>query len=193
MVIIPRYRIEDKHEIYKGCPVYILISLVLSFCPVCSTPLNYRDSRYRVMKDYGGKKAWLIINRLECPSCKHLHNELPDFLSPYKHYKNSVIEDVVDEVVTPQSPEVEDYPCERTMHRWHHWMLGNKVQIDGLIKSIGSQCSKEFKNLIFSTDSPMEELRKNGSGWLGTINRIIYNSHQKIPPVPPEAFAPTLF
>lgn len=31
---------------------------------------------------------------------------------PYKHYGSDIVEDVVDEVVEPDDPGTEDYPCE---------------------------------------------------------------------------------
>ena len=42
-----------------------------------------------------------MIRRLYCKKCRRLHNELPDILSPYKHYEAETIEGVVDDFVLP--------------------------------------------------------------------------------------------
>ena len=52
----------------------------------------------------GGGKEWCLIRRLKCSNdkCRRLHNELPDFLCPYKHYDAGLIEDVADGVVSEE-------------------------------------------------------------------------------------------
>ena len=70
-----------------------------SICPTCGAPLTARDHRKRVRKKERGEKSWVMIRRLVCTNkdCNHLHNELPDFLIPYKHYESQLIEDVLEE------------------------------------------------------------------------------------------------
>ena len=100
---------------------------------------------------------------------------LPDELTPYKHYRTEVIEDVVDEVCTPEDPQTQDYPCEKTMDRWKSWISGNQTQIDGALKSLGSRIFEFDEELLSSEESLMDELRQNGAGWLAVINQVMYN------------------
>ena len=44
---------------------------------------------------------------------------------PYKHYGSGIIEDVVDDVLGPDDPGTEDYPCEATMNHWKWWLSHN--------------------------------------------------------------------
>ena len=60
-------------------------------CPVCQDTLRYRDSRPRIRKKEGGVKERLMIRRFRCQNCRTYHNELPDYLVPYKHYEAEVI------------------------------------------------------------------------------------------------------
>ncbi|MBQ9902168.1 MAG: hypothetical protein IJM51_07260 [Clostridia bacterium] len=65
-------------------------------CPICQTKLKFRDWRRRISIKEGREVTWIMIRRLYCKKCRRLHNELPDILSPYKHYEAETIEGVVD-------------------------------------------------------------------------------------------------
>lgn len=153
----------------------------IATCPCCGQPLAYRDSRRRVWKVHGGGKSYILTRRLKCSHCKRHHTELPDILSPYKHYAAEVIEDVVDGIVDADDPETEDYPCEATMKRWHEWVRRNVLHIDGSLKSVGYRMLGFGERLLKSGASLLSELRNAGAGWLGIINRIIYNSGGFVP------------
>ena len=121
----------------------------------------------------------MCIERMRCrnENCRRIHNALPDFLVPHKHYSSEVIEDVIDDVVRPNDElNDSDYPCEKTMVRWKAWFERNRKNIDGQLKSVGYRILGFSEHLLISGVSLSEELRKNGAGWLGTILRIIYNS-----------------
>lgn len=154
-------------------------------CPYCGKPLVYRDSRPRIWKWYGGVKREIIIRRLKCNSCCCLHSELPDKLVPHKHYGAEVIEDVVDEVSTPDETQTEDYPCEKTMERWKNWIASNTPQIDGFLKSVGTRFLDMQESLLLSTDSLLTKLRDNGPNWLATIIGIIYRAGGALLTSPP--------
>lgn len=145
-------------------------------CPCCGGKLRYRDRRQRVCKSYGGRKVWILIRRLKCSKCSKLHEELPDMLVPYKHYKAEVIENVIDEVCTPDDLETEDYPCEKTMGRWKRWITCNIDQIDGILKSVGHRYFEMSESLLRSKYSLLQELRRQGNGWLSICVRVILNS-----------------
>ena len=145
-------------------------------CPSCDGDLRPRDRKLRSYLDDGRVKRYLSIRRLKCVSCGKHHNELPDMLSPYKHYKTTVIEDVIMESEHSDELPFEDYPCEGTMERWVRWIARNITQIDGYLRSITYRIL-DCGDLFLKEDSSLlRELQKNRNGWLGKINRIIYNS-----------------
>lgn len=164
-----------------------------SICPDCGGELRHRDWRPRIVKWYNGKEQRLLIQRLQCPKCHHLHNELPDIITPHKHYATELIENVVDEVSTPDDESTLCSPSERTMERWKQWIRQNRAQIDGHLRSVGVrlfELSYEFLN----SDKPLlEELQSYGAGWLPLIIHMIYNSGGRIlPSGPPYKYAPVL-
>ncbi len=83
------------------------------------------------MKTYGGETMHILLRRLVCKHCKHIHIELPDILVPRKRYALEVIENVVDGVSTVEDESTEDYPCESTVLRWKDWLSFNISQIEG--------------------------------------------------------------
>lgn len=141
--------------------------------------LKHYDSIRRIWKQHGGKTRWLLIERVRCrnDNCRRIHNALPDFIVPHKHYSSEVIEDMIDEVILPDDElNDSDYPCEMTMARWKYWFERNRDSIDGQLKSVGYRVLGFSRQLLISGVSLPDELRKDGAGWLGTIIRFIYNS-----------------
>lgn len=145
-------------------------------CPECAGKLRYRDSRLRIWKFYGGERRHLTIRRMKCSICGRLHTELPDCSVPYKHYGNEVIENVLDEVSTPEDASTEDFPCEATMNRWKQWLSVNLLRIEGTLRSVGTTLLGFSDKLLKSKISLLTEFRKSGGDWLGTILRLIYNT-----------------
>ena len=138
-------------------------------------------------KEAGGKKSWFAINRLKCTNekCRRLHNELPDCMIPYKHYGSDIIEDVVDEVVGPDDPGTENYPCEATMKHWKWWMLHNEANINGQMRSMLHHLMDLDVEFLKSSESLLKELRERISpGWLSVVTRFLYNSGGRIEPYP---------
>ena len=156
--------------------IFLVESRASSFCPVCGKPLAYRDSCLRILKKEGGERLRYLINRLRCTHCLMLHRELPDCMVPYKHYSAEVISGVLDGYVTSADEDTEDYPCEMTIHRWHHWLMANTLRIDGYLKSIGYQVLGFTEELLKSSVSLLQELRSSHERWFETILRFIYNS-----------------
>lgn len=147
-------------------------------CPCCQSPLEHRDYRLRIMKLEGGEEKFLRVERRKCTNggCQRIHTVLPDCLVPYKHYASEVIAGVLDEVITPDDADTEDYPCEATMHRWKHWLMVNYLRMEGYLKSIGHRMLGLEKGLLVSTVSLLEKLRLSNDRWLEAILRMIYNS-----------------
>ena len=130
------------------------------------------------MKLEGGDKKILRIERLQCTNkgCRRIHNALPDCLVPYKHYSSEVISGVLDEVITPDDTEDEDYPCETTMLRWKRWLMKNYLRIDGYLRSVGHCFLGLGENLLESRISLLETIRLSNTFWLEGSLRLIVNS-----------------
>ena len=154
---------------------FICLSHENPICPCCGKPLKYRDRRWRVMLRYGRKRARIHVRRLCCEHCNRLHVELPDCLVPRKHYALEVIENVVDDVSTPDDETTETYPVEKTMTRWKEWISFNADQIDGWLRSIGYRFLDIGEAVFSASASLFDTLRKDGAGWLAICERAIYN------------------
>ena len=137
------------------------------------------------MKLEGGERKLLNIERLQCTneSCRRLHNALPDCLVPYKHYASEVISGVLDEIITPDDKDAEDYPCETTMLRWNHWLMANYLRMEGYLRSIGHRLLGLGEELLTSGVSLLEKVRTTNGCWLEAVLRMIYNSGGFLEPV----------
>ena len=145
-------------------------------CPYCHATLAYRDSRKRVSKLEGGVKRWLVIRRFRCTSCKTLHTELPDCLTPYKHYQTEVLSGVIDGIITANDLECEDYPCFDTMRIWLTWFTQNMQRIEGLLRKTLYGASRNIQESQCPSGSLLEKLRRTTSNWLEQVIRTIYNN-----------------
>ena len=57
------------------------------------------------------------------PRCMRVHRMLPDFMVPYKQYSEETIAWVLDEAVSCNDLDTEDFPSESTMKRWNQWLI----------------------------------------------------------------------
>ena len=96
MIIVSNYRLRRN----QNNSTFTVISLEKSICPFCGGELVYRDRRRRIMRGYSEEVDFLMVRRLKCVSCRHLHVELPDCVTPYKQFKTEIIENVVDGIST---------------------------------------------------------------------------------------------
>ena len=156
--------------------IFSIKSSAISYCPVCMEELSYRDSCKRILLQEGHERHVCIIRRMKCTKCGILHRELPDFLVPYKPYTAEVISGVLDGQVTPYDEDSADYPCEMTMHRWHHWLMKNTLRIDGYLRSVGHRLPGFSEELLMSGVPLLEMLRSSLYNWLETILKFIYDS-----------------
>jgi len=165
------YILADYELVYNTDSGYFEVEKddsVVSLCPVCVRELVYRDKRLRIFKQNNGKAEHIKIHRLYCSKCDCLHNELPDCLVPYKHYGAEVVENVLDEVSTPEDLSTEDYPCEATMMRWKAWWESNRIRACGILASMRKRYHMPLPSL--------SDRRSLGSGWLCEILHMICNS-----------------
>ncbi|MCI7179045.1 MAG: DUF6431 domain-containing protein [Lachnospiraceae bacterium] len=156
--------------------IFFVEGSAISYCPICGEPLTYRDTCRRIMLLEGRERRTYIIRRLKCHCCGRLHRELPDCLAPFKHYASEVIAGVLDGIVTPEDDDSADYPCEVTMHRWHHWLMINRLRIEGYLKSVGYRLLGFGEELLNTGMTLLEKLRSSSEEWLESILRFIYNS-----------------
>ena len=153
-------------------------------CSECGGELAYRDSRKRILRKEGGEKCWVQIRRFRCKNCGRHHNELPDCLVPHKHYVTEAIAGVLDDVVTPEDEDSENYPTEQTMIRWKKWFALNKANIEGHLRNIGYSILGLGKDILIQKDSLLEHLRKQRQDWLERVLRLIYNTGESLRAIP---------
>ena len=104
---------------------------------------------------------------------------------PYKHYGSGIIEDVVEDVVGPDDPGTENYPCEGTMKHWKWWFHHNEANINGQMRSMMHHLMDLNEEFLKSRESLLEELREKISpGWLSVVMKFIYNAGGRIEPNP---------
>lgn len=65
------------------------------YCPFCHTLASGYDTRLRHCIGNDGVSRWFVLRRLRCPSCKHIHLEIPDLMEPKKHYDAQTIQKVL--------------------------------------------------------------------------------------------------
>lgn len=152
----------------RGFKYFFVESRDVSYCPHCGSDLHYRDTCLRIWLKEGHERRTIAIRRLKCQKCGTLHRELPDLLTPYKHYETELISGVLDGVVGPEDV-LSDLPCETTMHNWHHWLMANELRIDGFLRSEGSRLPGFTEELLMAGMSLLKQLRSSCPGWLEAI------------------------
>lgn len=94
----------------------------------------------------------------------------------------------MDEVITQDDLESEDYPCEKTMERWQEWVEHNRLFIEGYIRSIGSVLLNLGDGFLKVQGSILDYLRdrfrNKKNHWLSIVNRLVYNTGASLEPWP---------
>lgn len=147
-------------------------------CPLCGEVLKIFDSCPRSCRHEGGMKEWFIIPRCKCQNedCGRIHRMLPDFLVPGKQYAAEVISGVIDNVVTPDDEDSENYPCDITMRRWVRWFEYNLSTVRELLETDdpgGEGVSEMLRKRIFSI--PEQDFECYGA-WFEELLGCVYNS-----------------
>ena len=160
-----------------------------ALCPHCQKQMRVEKWRRRILIEEGGKRHWTRIRQMFCSDCHRYHNENPPWLCAYKHYEVEVIEGVVDGVLTDETLENIDHPCEQTRKRWKQWIEHNRTAIECQLRTIGYQALNLGLAFLLALESVLDglrkELRARSLSWLGFVNRVIYNSGSSLEPWPP--------
>ena len=169
MIIVSEYTESDK-----GDGVITIHCNENCICPICRSPVSHRDWKPRIIKLDGGQVVWLMIERRRCDneSCRRLHSLLPDKLVPYKHYGSDLIAAVLDGDIMPEDTMNEDYPCDETIRRWHHWLMANFSRTEGYCR----QAMSLLRNPGLAGAAILETIRKSCDRWLPAVLRMVYNS-----------------
>ncbi len=99
--------------------------------PCCGSRLKVIGTRRCKYINSTGEVITLVIRRLRCSNCKHIHHELPDILVPYKRYDSESIESALngDKNLTVSADE-------STIYRWRKWFLEYINYFAGCLLSI---------------------------------------------------------
>lgn len=176
MICIESYRlILDKCD-----SSYRVKSLENSICPICnSSNLSVIGSRKRKYFSSDGNQNTLIIRRLRCRQCKHIHHELPDILVPYKRYDSKSIESALED--KNASDVAAD---ESTISRWSTWFAASLNHYLGCLISITTKLSKKIaENTACSSISRFQRVIDfvgDATGWLARIVRPVANTNNWI-------------
>lgn len=136
--------------------------------------LLFRDYCKRIIRSEDGSHEWIMIPRHQCdnPKCRKIHRMLPDILVPYKHYPEKTISGVLDEIVGPDDMDSENFPSEKSMERWHHWFIFNRMNMEGHIRSRGHRILGYDEELLSSAMSLLSHIRSAIPDiWLKSILR----------------------
>ena len=109
-------------------------------CPICGGVLGGFGKRKRKYIDADGIRQILIIRRLRCCDCKHIHHELPDILVPYKRHCAETIEKIIDD-------RIDDADIgELTIRRIRNWWNDLRVYKLGILASLSAKFGMAFGN-----------------------------------------------
>lgn len=150
------------------------MSKELHRCPICSEKLSGYDRRLRKVISDDGSETLYKIRRLKCKGCGKLHNELPDFVHPYKHYESEVIEAQLDGTRT-------DCPAENsTVHRWLSSFKNNRECLESAFRTLWIR-EKQKHYPILQKNSLLDYIKSKGQGWLTTVTQLLINNNLRLP------------
>lgn len=164
MIIIHNYHVLVDLDGVEKC-----VSCEKEFnCPVCDEILLCRDWRVRQYRDVDGKRHALWIRRMKCSICNRLHNELPDFVVPYKQHVSSTIEKSVEEGLLEKEILSECIPDVKTTKRWRAWVEENILKINSHKDKL-SKKNQYIQKYSITIPIILKELALKGKGWLSAI------------------------
>lgn len=143
------------------------------------------------MRLHGGITQHVLVRRYYCCKCHHLHTQLPDVLTPFKHYCSEVIQDVLDEVVDESSPEDAEGPSPMTMKEWRLWFRNNVLRMEGFAKTALQNIVGSLEKIPGNGESLLSYYRDHTDRWLAIMLRYVYNSGGFLVSIRSWKYAPT--
>ena len=145
-------------------------------CPCCDGSLSVIGSRKRKYFSSDGNRNTLVIRRLRCRKCRHIHHELPDILVPYKRYDSESIESTLED-----SSKLAVAADDSTIGRWRSWFEANLNHFLGCLVSIATKLKKNFaENTVCSPKTRFQRVIDfvgNTTGWLARVVRSVANTN----------------
>lgn len=80
------------------------------------------------------KKTYIKLYRVRCPYCNTYHRVISSEILPYKQYKSVIIYGFVNDILSSDMAEYEDFPSDETIERWRKEFQKNS-QKGNFIKS----------------------------------------------------------
>ena len=94
------------------------VSCMDYICKFCGGELKYYDKVPRMVRTKNREKSIIAVERLRCLTCNRINRYLPNNIFPYKQYDAKIIMGVIENRITSDIIDYENYPCEMTMARW---------------------------------------------------------------------------
>ncbi len=128
--------------------------------------MKVRDTRNRKCIMDNGERRTYRIRRLRCMECGLIHQELPDFMMPFKHYESKVIEKEIDggQDHCPAPPT--------TRQRWLLFFRSFSKMAEAILQRSWYSNYLESPSLL-ERCSLLQKFRQHGPGWLTLLNRLI--------------------
>lgn len=143
-------------------------------CPSCHEKLSGYDRRLRKVISDDGVVMRYKIRRLKCKACGKLHNELPDFIHPHKHYGSEVVETQLDGKRT-------HCPAENsTVNRWISSFKKHKECLESMLISLWIRVNKKHHPILQKT-SLLDYIKSKGKGWLTNVTQLLINNNLSLP------------
>lgn len=136
-------------------------------------------SRKRKYISSDGNRNTLVIRRLRCRQCKHIHHELPDILVPYKRYDSESIESALED-----RNNLAVAADDSTISRWRVWFSAGLNHFLGCLTSITAKLGKKaVENIACSPRSRFQRVIDfvgDVARWLARIVRLVANTNNWI-------------
>lgn len=131
---------------------------------MCSKVMMMYGCRKRGYINGDGEKKVLLIRRLQCPSCRKTHSELPDIIIPYKRHCAETIEGIItggDSVIFDAN----------LRYRILGWWNGLLTYFKGVMDSLSAKYGADFG----ASPAPREIVRAvaNAHLWKSTRSELL--------------------
>lgn len=84
----------------------------------CGGNMKHHDKAVRIVREKGGAKHRIYIERVKCEKCGKIRRIFPENILPHKQYDKEIVDGVKEGLIDSDTLGFEDYPCELTMKHW---------------------------------------------------------------------------